>query len=299
MDRFSEMQAFVAVVDAGSFVKAAEHLALSKPAITRYVGNLEARLGVRLLHRTTRRLSLTEEGAVFHARCQELLGGLSEAEAEISSRAGEASGLIKVNAPLSFGIVHLAPLWGTFQALHPKVRMEVSLNDRLVDLVEEGYDLAIRIAQLPDSSLISRKLSATRAVLCAAPEYLRQHGHPAHPAELAAHRILAYSQLGTGDEWTFTGPQGPVSVKTRPVFHANNGDTCRSAALQGHGMIMQPSFLIGEDLRSGALVEVLPEFRGPEFGIYALYPSRKFVAPKVRLLIDFLIEHFQQPPWPE
>ena len=298
MDRFSEMQAFVAVVDAGSFVNAAEDLSLSKPAVTRYLGNLESRLGVRLLHRTTRKLSLTEEGAVFYTRCQELLSGLHEAEAEITSRAGEASGLIKINAPLSFGIVHLAPIWGEFQARHPKVMLDVTLNDRVIDLVEEGYDLAIRIAQLPSSSLISRKLSATRAVLCASPDYLQRAGVPQHPSELTAHRILAYSQLATGNDWTFTGPQGPITVKTQPVLHTNSGDTCRSAALQGHGLIMQPSFLVGEDLRSGALVEVLPQYRGTEFGIYALYPSRKFVSPKVRHMIDFLLEHFQQAHWP-
>ncbi len=297
MDKFSEMQAFVAVVDAGSFVQAAEDLLLSKPAVTRHISSLEARLGVRLLHRTTRKLSLTEEGCVFYERCQTLLSGLSEAEAEISSRAGEASGLIKINAPLSFGIVHLAPLWGEFQNRHPKVTLDITLNDRVIDLLEEGYDLAIRIAQLTNSSLISRKLSSTRAVVCAAPAYLQHYGTPQHPADLAAHRILAYSQLATGDVWTFTGPEGMVSVKTRPVLHTNSGDTCRRAALQGHGLIMQPSFLVGDDLRAGTLVEVLPEFRGAEFGIYAIYPSRKFVAPKVRLMIDFLLEQFRNAHW--
>lgn len=297
MDKYAEMQAFVAVVDTGSFVNAAEALQLSKPAMSRYLGDLESRLGVRLLHRTTRKLSLTEEGAVFYARCQELLAGLNEAEAEITSRSGEASGKIKINVPLSFGIVHLAPLWGEFQSRHPRVMLDITLNDRVIDLVEEGYDLAIRIAQLPSSSLISRKLSTTRAVLCASPDYLRQAGVPQHPSELIQHRILAYSQLSTGDEWTFVGPEGPVTVKTRPVLHTNSGDTCRVAALQGHGLIMQPSFLVGEDLRSGALIEVLPQFRGTEFGIYALYPTRKFVSPKVRHMIDYLLEHFRQPRW--
>ena len=289
------MQAFATVVDHGSFVKAADALAMSKAAVSRYVGELEARLGVRLLHRTTRRLSMTEEGQVFHARCKELLSGLNEAEAEISSRNLSASGLVRVNAPVTFGILHLAPLWGEFMALHPKVTFEITLVDRVVDIVEEGYDLAVRIATLPSSTLISRRLSSARLVLCASPQYLEQHGTPQHPDELAKHTIIAYSYLSTKDEWQFVGPEGKISIQTRPCMHTNSGETCRAAALAHQGVILQPTFLVGQDIVEGRLVELLPQYRGAEFGIYAVYPTRKHVPTKVRVLIDFLINCFRQP----
>jgi DNA-binding transcriptional LysR family regulator len=298
MDRFAEMQTFAAVVDAGSFVKAADALAMSKAAVSRYVGELEARLGVRLLHRTTRRLSLTEEGHVFHARCKDLLAELAEAEAEITRGIAEASGLVRVNAPVTFGILHLAPLWGRFRALHPKVSLDITLNDRVVDLVEEGYDLAVRIAALPDSTLVSKRLSTTRMLLCASPRYLAEHGAPAHPGELAQHAVMAYSYLATRDEWHFDGPQGRVSVRTQPWLRTNSGDTCRTAALAHQGIVLQPSFMVGDDVGAGRLVEVLPAYRGAELGIHAVYPTRKHVSPKVRLLIDFLGEAFLTPGWP-
>lgn len=294
MDKFVEMRTFAAVVDAGSFVKAAETLGASKAAVSRYVSELEARLGVRLLQRTTRRLSLTEEGRVFHARCRELLAGVEEAEAEISSRTGVARGLVKVSAPVTFGVRHLAPLWGEFRALHPQVRLDVTLADRIVDLVEEGYDLAIRIATLPSSTLVSRRLATTRMVLCASPRYLEEHGAPAHPAQLADHAVIAYSYWSTGDEWQFEGPDGPVAVTTRPCMHTNSGDTCRAMALADQGVILQPTFMVGEDLKSGALVELLPGFRSLELGIYAVYPTRKHVPRKVRVLVDFLADAFRE-----
>ena len=294
MDRFLEMQTFNAVVDAGSFVKAAEALAMSKAAVSRYVVDMETRLGVRLLHRTTRRLSLTEEGQVFYGRSKELLAELAEAEDEISSRSHAASGLLRINAPFTFGVLHLAPLWGAFMAQNPKVTLDVTLADRLVDLVEEGYDMAIRIASLENSTLVSKRLASTRMVLCASPQYLALHGTPKDPSELAAHAVISYSYWSTRDEWHFTGPQGPVSVKTQPCIHTNSGDTCRAAALAHQGVILQPDFLVGPDLVAGTLIEVLPQFRSLELGIYAVYPTRKHVSAKVRALIDFLAAHFAQ-----
>lgn len=292
MDRFLEMQTFRAVVDAGSFVRAAEALDLSKAAVSRHVGDLETRLGVRLLQRTTRRLSLTEEGKVFYARCKELLADVDEAEAEITSRSGSASGLVRVNAPVTFGIRHLAPLWGEFRARHPQVVLDVTLTDRVVDLVEEGYDLAIRIATLASSTLISKRLASTRMMLCASPGYLAARGVPRQPADLADHAVISYSYWSTRDEWHFDGPAGGVSVKTSPCVHTNSGDTCRAMALAHQGVILQPSFLVAEDVAAGTLVELMPEFRSLEMGIYAVYPTRKHVSPKVRVLIDFLSGHF-------
>lgn len=298
MDKFQEMQVFAAVVDAGSFVGAANGLDMSKAATSRYVADLENRLGVRLLHRTTRKLSLTEEGEVFYARCKTLLGEIEEAEAEVTARAGEASGQLKVNAPLSFGLLHLAPLWPEFMARHPKVTLDVTLGDRTIDLVEEGFDLAVRIARLPASSLISRKLGSTRMVLCASPDYVRRRGEPKHPSELAAHEVISYSLLAMGEDWEFNGPDGLVVAKIHPRLRTNSGDTCRAAALHSQGIVLQPTFLVGADLTSGALMELLPQYRSVDLGIYAVYPTRKHVSPKVRLLIDFLVEALRRPRWP-
>ncbi len=300
MDRFDEMQAFTAVVDAGSFVRAADALQVSKTAVSRLVARLEARLGVRLLHRTTRRLSLTPEGELFHARCKELLAGVGEAEAEVTAGAEEAVGLLRLNVPVSFGLLHLAPLWPAFLQQHPKVTLEVTLADRIVDLVEEGYDLAVRIARLPVSTLVSRPLGTTRLVLCASPEYLRRHGTPAHPDEIMRHTVFSYTLLASGDTWHFDGPDGQanaVSVKVTPTMRSNSGDTCVAAALAHQGIVLQPSFMVGQYLRSGALVEVLPGYRAAVLGIYAVYPSRRHLLPKVRVMVDFLVEAFRIPAW--
>jgi DNA-binding transcriptional LysR family regulator len=297
MDKFLEMQTFAAVIDAGSFVGGANALEMSKAAVSRYIGDLENRLGVRLIHRTTRKLSLTDEGEVFYARCKELLSHLVDAEAEVTSRVDEAVGLVRINAPVTFGIIHLAELWGEFTANNPRVSLDITLSDRVVDIIEDGFDLAVRIAQLPNSSLVSRKLASTRIVLCATPTYLKRAGKPKHPSELRAHSLLAYSYLAMKDTWDFDGPEGVVNVKTNPRIKANNGDTCLAGALKHQGIIFQPTFLVGPHLQSGALVELLPEFRGPELGIYAIYPTRKLVSPKVRLLIEFLAQSFKKPRW--
>lgn len=291
------MQAFAAVADAGSFVRAAEALQVSKTAVSRLIGDLEARLGVRLLHRTTRRLSLTAEGELFHARCKALTADVEEAEAEVTARAGEAVGQLRLNVPVSFGLMHLAPLWPAFLQQHPKVTLDVTLADRIIDLVDEGYDLAVRIAQLPASSLVSRKIASTRLVLCASPDYLRRHGEPSHPADIARHTVFTYTLLATGDTWNFEGPDGPVEVKVTPRLRSNNGDTCCAAALQHQGIVLQPSFMVSHHLRAGALVEVLPQYRSLELGVYAVYASRRHVTPKVRVVIDFLVDAFRICPW--
>ena len=292
MDRFLEMQTFNAVVDAGSFVKAADALKMSKAAVSRYVVEMEGRLGVRLLHRTTRRLSLTDEGQAFYARSKEILAQLQEAEDEVTSHNSAVSGLLRINAPVTFGILHLAPLWGLFMTEHPGVSLDVTLADRQVDLVEEGFDVAIRIAALKSSSLVSRQLATTRIVLCASPQYLASHGTPTHPSELAQHAVISYSYRSGKDEWRFEGPDGTVSVNIHAHMHANNGDTCRAAALSHQGVILQPCFLVGRDLSDGSLVELMPDYKSDAMGIYAVYPTRKHVPAKVRALIDFLATRF-------
>jgi DNA-binding transcriptional LysR family regulator len=298
MDKFQEMKAFVAVVDNGSFVRAAEALNSSKAAVSRQVADMERRLGVRLLNRTTRKLSLTDDGKLFHARCTDMLDILEEAESELHTRTGEAAGNLRVTAPVTFGNNLLAPLWGEFLARHPRVSLEVSLSDRTADLVEEGWDLAVRIARAPHPVFVARKLASTKMVLCASPEYLARHGTPERPQDLARHEVVAYTYWSSRDEWEFTRADGGVdTVKTRPRMRANSGDTCVAAALKHHGVVMQPDFLLYESLRSGALVRLLPEYQAVELGIYAVYASRRQLPLKLRYLIDFLVESFQQPVW--
>jgi DNA-binding transcriptional LysR family regulator len=297
MDKFQEMTVFTAVVDAGSFVGAADELNISKAVVSRLVAELENRLRVRLLHRTTRKLSMTEEGQAFYVRCKALLADVEEAEAEVMARTGQARGVLKLNVPVTFGILHLAPLWGRFLAQNPEVSLDVTLSDRVVDLVEEGYDLAVRIGRLSNSSLVSRQLSSSRMVLCAAPAYLKRHAAPKHPSHLTSHTIIAYSLLSTGDHWEFEGPDGIVNVKVKPRMKTNSGDTCLRAAVQGQGIILQPSFIVNQDIESGKLVEILPSYQCGEFGIYAVYPSRHNVSPKIRILIDYLAKAFTQKSW--
>jgi DNA-binding transcriptional LysR family regulator len=297
MDRALEMQVFCTVVDKGTFVGAAEPLTMSKAAISRYVSALEERLGARLLHRTTRRLSLTEEGRQFYHQAREVLALMDQAEEAVSSAAPEPSGVLRVNAPVSFGVLHLAPLWGEFMKAYPNVELDISLNDRLVDLVEEGFDAAVRIARMENSSLVGRRLAGTRMCLCASPDYLASHPPVRTLADLAEHGVIAYTNFATGNEWQFEGPDGSEQVRTRSTVRCNNGDTCRSIALSGAGIALQPSFMVSEDLRNGTLVEILPEYRAIELGIYVVYPTRKHLASKVRALINFLAERFSHPQW--
>jgi len=297
MDRALEMQVFCMVVDKASFVAAAEPLALSKAAVSRYVSALEERLGVRLLHRTTRRLSLTDEGRQFYHQAREVLALMDQAEEAVSSAAPEPSGVLRINAPVSFGVLHLGPVWADFMKLYPKVELDISLNDRLVDLVEEGFDAAVRIARMESSSLVGRRLAGTRMCLCASPDYLASHAPIVKLSDLADHGAVAYTNFASGSDWDFDGPQGPESVRTRSIVRCNNGDTCRSIALAGGGISLQPSFMVAQDLRAGTLVEILPQYTSVELGIYAVYPSRKHLAPKVRVLINFLAQRFAAPAW--
>ena len=297
MDRALEMQVFCTVVDKGSFVGAAEPLDMSKAAISRYVSGLEERLGTRLLHRTTRRLSLTDEGRQFYLQAREVLAMMDEAEQAVSSASPEASGVLRVNAPVSFGVLHLAPVWADFMKAYPKVELEISLSDRLVDLVDEGIDLAVRIARLENSSLVGRRLASTRMCLCASPAYLASHAPIRQLSDVAEHGTVAYSNFASGNEWQFEGPHGMETVSTRSVVRCNNGDTCRAIALAGGGVSLQPSFMVAEDLRRGDLIEILPGFRSVELGIYAVYPTRKHLPAKVRALIAFLVERFAHPAW--
>jgi len=301
MDQLRQIEAFVAVVQSGSYVKAAERLDGSKAVVSRLVLELEARLGTRLLNRTTRRLSLTESGTVYYERCRQILDDLDEANAEASATTAHPAGRLRINAPLTFGNLHLAPLWGEFLKLYPQVELDITLSDRVVDLVEEGFDLAVRISQagrLASTSLVARRLAGDRMLLCASPGYLRQAPPLRHPGELAQHRVMAYAWWSGGDVWRLTGPDGAeISAAVQPCLRTNSGDTCRAAALADQGVIYQPAFLVGTDVQAGRLVELLPGWHGTALDIHALYPSRTHLSGKVRAMVDFLAGAFQQPGW--
>lgn len=297
MDRFREIECFTAVVEAGSFVAAGESLRLSKAAVSRSVIALEKRLGARLLQRTTRRLSITEAGRAYYARCKQILADLGEADSAVGAVTGHPFGKLRVNAPFSFSIQHLAPLWGSFMARYPDVELEIDLSDRRVDVVNEGYDIVIRISHMNDSTLVHRKLASTRVYACATPQYLEQHGYPATLEDLAHHSIIGYSYATLGDTWRFSTEQGEHEFLTRPRVRANNGDTCRAIMLAHQGIAIQPDFMIGDDLANGRIVDALPAYQGPEIGIYAIYPSRKHLSVKVRVLVDYLATAFAEAPW--
>jgi len=299
MDTLDAMRVFVAVVERNGFSAAAQALDMSTAGVTRQIAALEKRLSTRLLNRTTRRVSPTSTGAAYYAQCVQLLAQFDALEAGIGAQALEPSGLLRVNAPVSYGIARLGPLLAGYRARYPQVQLDLSLSDRLVDMVEEGYDVAIRITRQPNPALIARKLADTHITLCAAPAYLDAHGRPQQPDDLSSHECLGYSYWGGGDSWQLRGPRGEVSVPVHGGLRANNGDVLREAALAGMGIILQPDFLIYEDLRAGSLVELMPEFRAAELGIFAVYPTRKQLPLKVRRLVDFLVVALRNPVWGE
>ena len=297
MDRLRAFEVFVAVIARQGFARAAEALDTSPANVTRYIADLEAHLGTRLLNRHSRKLSLTDSGEALYERARAILADVAEAEAVSSSSTLRPQGRLRINAPLSFGLLHLAPCWPRFARRHPEVELDVSLIDRVVDVVEEGFDLAIRISRAGSSTHAARRLASSRNVVCAAPEYLRAHGAPRTPAELAQHACIVYAYVGA--EWHLQDDDGkPHSVRVRSVMQANNGDTARVAALAGLGIVWQPTFLIGPDLRAGRLVPLLPGYRVPDIDVLAVYPSRRHLSAKVRAMIDFLAEEFAGvPPW--
>jgi DNA-binding transcriptional LysR family regulator len=298
MDRFTAMRSFATVVEEGSFAAAAARLGLSRAAVSRQVIELEGHLGARLLNRTTRRVAATEVGRDYHARCHRILDELAEAEQSVASLQAEPRGVLKANAPMSFGIRHLAPVIAAFAARCPDVRVVLSLNDRFVDLIEEGYDLAIRIGALRDSSLIARRLAPSKGLVCASPAYLTRRGRPRTPGELGNHSCLQYSYLASGATWKLRDSEGDEhSLRVSGPLCANNGDVLRQAALDGLGIAMLPTFLVGEDIRSGRLRRVLVDYAPPEMAIHAVYPPGRYLAPKVRSFIDFLAERFGPRPY--
>lgn len=300
MDPLEGVSTFVAVVDAQSFSGAAKSLRRSKAAVSLQVKKLEERLGVRLLNRTTRRLSLTHEGRGYVEHCRRILEEAREAEELLNSTKATPKGLLRVNAPMSFGIQHLGDAVADFMLEYPEVEVDLVLNDQVVDLLDNGFDLAVRIANLPDSSLVARRLAPCRRVVVGTPEYWDKCGRPVHPNDLKSHNALLYDYLEERDTWRFKGPNGFIKVPLRGKLRTNNGDVMSAAARKGLGIDLMPTFLCCDDLSSGRLEAVLKDFEDDPISVYAVYPHRRHLSTKVRVFVDFLADRFKgRPYWDE
>lgn len=298
MDRFEQLQTFVRVVDSGSLSAAAERLGVAKSAVSRRLTELEARLGVQLLNRTTRRINLTDSGRQYYQRCLRILADLEDSEQQISSVHTELRGTIRIAAPLSFGILHLSPVLNDFLKDHAELNLDLDLDDRLVNLMDEGVDLAIRIGRLDDSSLVARRLAPARLVLCASPDYLASHGEPSHPGELARHQGLSYSNISENQQWHFNQPDGaPFSVQVPHRMRANNGDVLLQAAIDGLGVLATTSFIAYQAIRQGLLKPILRDYQLDAVGVYAIYPAQRHLPRRVRVLIDYLVSRFGESPY--
>lgn len=298
MDSLTDIVVFVRVVDDGSFTRAAERLKLSRSVVSKYVTRLEGRLGARLLNRTTRRLSLTEAGRIFYERSRRGLQDIEEAEAEVSRLQEKPRGVLRINSPMSFGILHIAPALPEFLAQHPEVSVEMNLDDRVVDVIEEGFDVSIRIMEMPDSSLIARRLAPCRHVIVAAPAYLEKHGTPRTPEDLRDHNIISFSYQASANDWHFISPDNKqVSVPVSGSMQANNSLALREALLRGVGITRTPTFVVGKDVQDGHLLSILGNYRTLEVSIYLVYPQRRHLSPKVRAFVDFMADRISEPPY--
>ena len=294
MDRLAGIEAFVRVVESGSFVRAAERMGLSTSALSQRVADLEVHLGTRLLNRTTRRLSLTEGGQAFFERGVALLADLEEAELLAASNTARPRGTLKITCAHAVGVQRLAPAIARFQRIHPDLRFDVVTSDRMLDLVDEGIDLAIRIGAVGSDQLVARKLGTMHLVLCASPAYLERRGTPRSAKDLAAHDLLTYAYARTPRVWTLHGPDGvSIDVKAAGSLHANSGEVLVAAAVAGQGIVLETDFHVAQALADGHLVRVLPDHEGGTGDIWAVYPSRRHLSAKVRLFVEHLAAEFE------
>jgi DNA-binding transcriptional LysR family regulator len=294
MDRLAELDIFARVVTAGSMSAAGRELGLSPPVVSKRIKSLEERLGTRLLQRTTRQLALTESGQGFYERVVAILASVDEAETWVSRRTAAARGILRVSAPTSFGRMHIAPHLVDFLKAYPDITIDLSLSDQFVDIVAEGFDLAIRIADLADSSLVAKRLAPNHRVLCATPDYLASKGTPLILADLQQHQLL----LHNSDQWKLEGPEGAAIVRVESAIRTNSSEVIREAVLAGVGIALRSTWDIGPEIDSGRLKIILPEWHAStRVAVYAVYPSRRHLAHKVRLFMDFLADRFGQPPY--
>ncbi len=298
MNPFEEMQTFVRIVDAGSITKAAEQMNTAKSAVSRRLTELEKRLGVTLLTRTTRNQTLTESGKIYYQQSMRIMDDLTEIEAGIKNEHCALAGKIKIAAPLSFGLRHLAPALRQFNDQHPQIYLDVDFNDRKVDLIEEGFDIAIRIAKLSDSSLIARKITSIQPVVCASPSYLKKYGIPQKPDDLlTGHVRLRYNLIP--EAWKFVDQQGKeLNLKFKTVISANNGDYLCDEAIAGRGILSSPDFICYQAIRSGELIPILQDYvKKSPINAYAIYPQTRHLSKRVRQLVDFLVSYFGDTPY--
>lgn len=289
MDRLAAMETFVRVADAGSFTAVADQLNVARSAVTRQIAALEGHLGVKLIARSTRRLSLTQDGQAYLLQCRDIIDRISRAEAELGDGNGSGHGLIRATVPMSFGLRHLMPFVARFSELNPQISMDLDFSDRRTDLIEEGYDVGIRITDQLAEAQVARRVCVCRFVVVASPEYLARHGEPRHPNDLRGHECLAYSlALRSGWRFQIDGVVQTINVDGR--ISANSGDALEDAALRGLGIACQPSFLAADAIRAGTLKRILGEFPIPEISIYAVYPGNRFVPKRVRGFVDFVVD---------
>jgi DNA-binding transcriptional LysR family regulator len=292
MDKLESLRAFVKVVQHGGLSAAARDLRLSRSAVSKYLIDLETELGVQLLVRSTRNASPTENGLAYYERVVAILSEIDEADAAVSSLQAEPRGILRVNAPMSFGTLHLGTAIADFMEKYPELKIQLVLSDELIDPVREGFDVTLRIADLSSSSLIARKILPAPRVICASPSYLQRRGTPQHPDELREHECLTYGHLATGHQWKLTGPDGDHWIQIPWTLCTNNAEVLRDAAVKGRGLALLPTFIAGDDLQTGALATVLKEYKPPEISVYVIYSQTKHLSVKIRVFIDFLVEHF-------
>ncbi|RDJ20484.1 LysR family transcriptional regulator [Bosea caraganae] len=294
MDRFGDLDVFAHVVTAKSMSAAGRELKLSPAVISKRIRRLEERLGVRLLQRTTRQLSLTEAGQGFYERVVSILASIEDAEAWVASGSGQARGTLRVSAPTSFGRLHIAPHLKPFLDSNPMVTVDLILTDSFVDIIGEGFDLAVRIADLQDSSLVAKRLAPNHRILCATPSYVAEHGLPGSIDELSKHALIAHN----ADQWRLDGPSGAVTVPVTSRLRTNSSEVVREALLGGVGIALRSTWDVGPELKSGQLVHVLPEYSGGKrVAVYAVYPSRRHMEQKVRVFVDYLAELYGATPY--
>jgi DNA-binding transcriptional LysR family regulator len=297
MDKLVSMRAFAKVVEHGSFSAAAREMRLSRSAVSKYVIDLEHELGVQLLNRTTRSASPTDNGRVYYDRCVAILAEIEEVDLAVAHLQVEPRGLLRVNAPMSFGTLHLGRAVAAFMERYPELQIELMLSDQQLDTVQEGFDVTIRVADLTDSSLIARRIVPARRVLCASPGYLDLRGTPRHPKELRNHDCLSYGHLATGMQWKLTGKDGDHWLQVSWRLCTNNAEVLRDAAVSGRGIALLPTFIAGPELQQGKLKPILPGYRAPQLSVCALYPPTRHLSMKVRVFIDFLVERFGDKPY--
>ncbi len=292
MDKLGSLRAFVKVVESGSFAEAGRQLRLSRSAISKYIGELEQSLGVQLIVRTTRHASPTETGQRYFERAVSILAELDAADQAVSQSQAAPRGLLRVNAPMSFGTMRLGPVVADFMAQYPELQLQIVLSDDLLDPVQDGFDVTLRIAELESSSLVARRIMPVERVICAAPAYLTRHGAPESPEDLRRHTSLTYGFLLTGNQWKLTGADGDHWIQPAWTLCVNNAEVLRDVAIRGQGIALIPRFIAAEALASGELTAILPDYAAPSLALYAIYPPTRHLSVKVRLFIDFLVERF-------